>query len=66
MKVVIDISAGRLAIEGDGPDLIKVLEAARSLAPSVTQIQIVTSGEPLGEAGGNCSRESSIGNSVAA
>ena len=45
MKVVIDISAGRLAIEGDGPDLIKVLEAARALAPNLSQIQIVTSGD---------------------
>jgi len=44
MKVVFDISAGRLAIEGDGPELLKVLEAARELAPNVTQIQIVTSG----------------------
>jgi hypothetical protein len=42
MKVMIDISAGRLAIEGDGPDLIKVLEAARALAPNLSQIQIVT------------------------
>ena len=43
MKVVFDISAGRLAIEGDGPDLIQVLEAARALAPNISQIQIVTS-----------------------
>lgn len=42
MKVVFDLAAGRLLIEGDGPDLIKVLEAARSLAPSVSQIQIIT------------------------
>lgn len=44
MKVVIDISAGRLAIEGDGPELLKVLQAARELAPDITQIQIITSG----------------------
>jgi hypothetical protein len=43
MKVVIDVSAGRLAIEGDGPELIQVLEAARELAPTISQIQIVTS-----------------------
>lgn len=42
MKVVFDVAAGRLAIEGDGPDLIKVLESARSLVPSISQIQIVT------------------------
>jgi hypothetical protein len=44
MKVVFDVSAGRLAIEGDGPELIRVLEVARELAPQVRQIQIITSG----------------------
>ena len=43
MKVVFDVLAGRLAIEGDGPELIKVLEVARELAPAISQIQIVTS-----------------------
>lgn len=43
MKVVFDVHQGRLAIEGDGPDLLKVLEAARNLAPNVSQIQIITS-----------------------
>lgn len=43
MKVTFDVISGRLAIEGDGPDLLKVLEAARSLAPTVGQIQIITS-----------------------
>jgi hypothetical protein len=43
MKVVFDLSAGRLAIEGDGPELIRVLEVARDLAPNIAQIQIVTS-----------------------
>lgn len=57
MKVVIDVSAGRLAIEGDGPDLIKVLEAARSLVPHVSQIQIITSGEPSRDGGQNDQRE---------
>ena len=42
MKVVFDLSAGRLAIEGDGPDLLKVLETARTLAPNISQIQIIT------------------------
>jgi hypothetical protein len=46
MKVVIDVVAGRLAIEGDGPELLKVLEATRALAPEVRQIQIVTTSEP--------------------
>lgn len=43
MKVVFDLTIGRLAIEGDGPELLKVLDAARTLAPEITQIQIVTS-----------------------
>jgi hypothetical protein len=43
MKVVFDLTAGRLAIEGDGPELLKVIEAARLLSPSIQQIQIVTS-----------------------
>jgi hypothetical protein len=45
MKVIFDLSAGRLAIEGDGPELLKVIDAARSIVPSITQIQIVTSSE---------------------
>ncbi len=43
MKVVFDISAGRVAIEGDAPELLKVLETARNLAPNISQIQIITS-----------------------
>lgn len=52
MKVVFDVSAGRLVIEGDGPELIKVLEVARELAPDISQIQIITSKdrEPLNDA----------------
>ncbi len=40
MKVMFDLKAGRIAIEGDGPELLKVLEVAREIAPRVTQIQI--------------------------
>ena len=50
MKVVFDLSAGRLAIEGDGPELLKVLDAARQLAPDIKQIQIVTSAAPVSPA----------------
>jgi hypothetical protein len=46
MKVVLDVAAGRLSIEGDGPELLQVIEAARSLAPSISQIQIVMSQDP--------------------
>lgn len=45
MKVVIDIHAGRLAIEGDAPELLQVIEAARQLVPNVSQIQVVMSKE---------------------
>ena len=46
MKVVFDIASGRMVIEGDGPDLLRVLEASKALMPSVKQIQIITSSEP--------------------
>lgn len=49
MKVTFDVTLGRLAIEGDGPELLKVLEAARLLAPDVKQIQIVTTSSPSTE-----------------
>lgn len=42
MKVLFDLSSGRIAIEGDGPELLKILQAARELAPLVTQIQITS------------------------
>lgn len=45
MKVMFDVGAGRIAIEGDGPDLLKVLELAREIAPRVAQIQILTESE---------------------
>jgi hypothetical protein len=47
MKVIFDLAAGRLAIEGDGPELLKVLQVARDLAPNVSQIQIITTGANL-------------------
>jgi hypothetical protein len=51
MKVVFDLRSGRILLEGDGPDLIKVLEAARSVAPHVTQIQITAETIDLAESG---------------
>lgn len=42
MKVVFDLTDRRLVIEGDGPELLKVLQAARDLAPNISQIQIIT------------------------
>ena len=42
MKVLFDLPSGRIAIEGDGPELLKILQAARELAPHVTQIQITS------------------------
>ena len=42
MKVQFDFSSGRIAMEGDGPEPLKILQAARELAPHVTQIQITS------------------------
>jgi hypothetical protein len=44
MKVIFDLVAGRLAIEGDGPELLKILQVARELAPNLSQIQIHATG----------------------
>ncbi len=40
MKVNFDMHNGRIGIEGDGPELLSVLQAARELVPHITQIQI--------------------------
>jgi hypothetical protein len=57
MKVIFDLQSGRLVIEGDGPDLIQVLEAARSLGPKLSQIQIITSGGASGDSVAESDRE---------
>ncbi|HVA47425.1 MAG TPA: hypothetical protein VNH11_13735 [Pirellulales bacterium] len=66
MKVVIDVASGRLAIEGDGPELLKVLEAARALAPSVKQIQIITSTELSGNEGSEGDEQGPAQSTIAA
>jgi hypothetical protein len=48
VKVIFDFNASRLAIEGDGPDLLKVIEAARNLAPSLAQINVILSANKNG------------------
>lgn len=58
MKVVFDVLAGRLSIEGDGPDLIKVLETARELAPTLSQIQLITGNRAVPQSG-NAERDRS-------
>ncbi|REJ65775.1 MAG: hypothetical protein DWQ31_17745 [Planctomycetota bacterium] len=45
MKVVFDIKSSRIAIEGDGPELLKVLQVAREVMPHVSQIQITADSE---------------------
>jgi hypothetical protein len=67
MKLLFDITAGRIVIEGDGPDLIKVLESARELAPHISQIQLTTgSHEPQrqSDADRNSTRSGSNGQSA--
>jgi hypothetical protein len=56
MKIVFDIKAGRIVLEGDGPDLMKVLQAAREVAPHVKQIQITTDSDELKDAHDNAKR----------
>ena len=46
MKVVFDFSKQQIAIEGDGPALISLLEKVREIAPGLTEINIVTSSQP--------------------
>jgi hypothetical protein len=43
MKVTFDLALGRISVDGDAPELLQVVEAARLLAPNVKQIQITTS-----------------------
>ena len=40
MKVIFDLSAQQIVIEGDGVDLLKVIQAARDIAPNLPKIQI--------------------------
>jgi hypothetical protein len=44
MKLVFDFAAQQIGIEGDGPELLKLLQAARELAPELSHIQIATRG----------------------
>jgi hypothetical protein len=61
MKVVFDIQAGRIAIEGDGADLLNILQAARELAPHVTQIQITADAVPSAPAAAETPKAVSLG-----
>jgi hypothetical protein len=42
MKLIFDIAAGRIGIEGDGEELLSVLQLARDIAPSLAHIEIHT------------------------
>lgn len=44
MKMAVDISAGKFVVEGEGPELLRIVEVARELLPWIRQIQIITSG----------------------
>lgn len=46
MRVTFDFAAGKIAIDGDGPELLKLLEAARNVAPSISEIQVSMNREP--------------------
>jgi len=42
MKIIFNLATQTISIEGDGPDLVSVLEAARGIAPHISTIQIST------------------------
>jgi len=42
MRVVFDLVGKRISIEGDGSELVAVLQAAREIAPQITEINLVT------------------------
>jgi len=45
MKVTFDLAARQISIDGDGPELLKLLETVRAVAPQLPNIQIATKGE---------------------
>ena len=42
MKVVFDLAAGRIGIEGDGPELVSLLQLVRDIAPKIPNIHFST------------------------
>jgi hypothetical protein len=42
MKVLFDMARGQISIEGDGPELISVLQHAREIAPKLAEIRLIT------------------------
>lgn len=42
MKVTFDFSAEQIVVEGDGAELFTVLQLAKEIAPSLPQMQIIT------------------------
>jgi hypothetical protein len=44
MKLIIDFAASQITIEGDGPELVSVLQAARDVAPMISEIKLLTGG----------------------
>lgn len=42
MKVLFDLSRNQVALEGDSPDLMALLQLVRDVAPKLTEIRIIT------------------------
>jgi hypothetical protein len=42
MKVLFDFSAGQIGIEGDGPELVQLLQLVHEIAPKLPAINILT------------------------
>jgi len=61
MQVLFDISKQTVCIEGDGPDLIKLLEVVREVAPNLPKITIQTSGSNQQESPSNGAASSNGG-----
>lgn len=42
MKVIFDLSAQRISIEGDGPEVVDLLKLAKELAPKIPEITLIS------------------------
>lgn len=67
MKITFDFSAKRVAIDGDGPELVQVLTLVRDLAPTLPSISIETvgAGSPAGTPAGTLPSGNGAGGATA-
>jgi hypothetical protein len=48
MKVELNFTKGQATIEGDGPEVLGVFQLIKEIAPKISEIKIVSGGEPKG------------------